>query len=230
MNWGNSTSGSLRVGNEGAASRFEDVDGGAWGAQEQTGGWGRGLSNARSTEPIQRGEAGLTSDQRQPFPPALPATASPLTAPGTPQPSGLGTRTKDLQGAEKWAVSKGAGRGEYEPSQGRIPQTPLVKRKHYQVFNIQPTPQGPGGQMYWAGDRRPNEVAQERVMDQTLFVWNITVLNKTPGAGPPASSEVMREPQGTRETWALPLLNQASVCPLSIQFTPSRPQEARISS
>lgn len=38
MNWDNGTSGSLRVGNEGAASRFEDVDGGAWGAQEQTGG------------------------------------------------------------------------------------------------------------------------------------------------------------------------------------------------
>lgn len=109
---------------------------------------GRGLSSARSTGPIQREEAGLTSDQRQPFPPALPATASPLTAPGTPQPSGPETQTKGLQGEERWAVSKGVGRGEHEPSQGRIPQTPLVKRKHYQVFNIQPTPQGPGGQVY----------------------------------------------------------------------------------
>lgn len=46
--------------------------------------------------------AGLTSEQWQLSPLVLPATASPLTAPGIPQPSGPGTQTKGLQGAERW--------------------------------------------------------------------------------------------------------------------------------
>ena len=51
---------------------------------------------------IPREGAGLTSDQWQLFPLALPATASPPTAPDIPQPSGPGTQTKGLQGAERW--------------------------------------------------------------------------------------------------------------------------------
>ena len=228
MNWGNSTSGSLRVGNEvlqvGLRMWMEELAGHR---SRQGVGWGRGLSNAHSTGPIQREEAGLTSDQRQPFPPALPATASPLTAPGTPQPSGLGTRTKGLQRAEGCTVSEGAGRGEYEPSQGRILQTSLVKTK-FSISN--PLPRG-------LGDKCTELGTGEQIRRLRRGVWTKPFLSEIQVCSLRQQAPGLRLPQMWHgdlrrpgETWALPLLNQASVYPLSIQFMPSRPQEARISS
>lgn len=59
--------------------------------------------------------AELTSDPWL-FPQVLPATASPLIAPNIPQPSGRGTQTRGLQGAERWgnhtgSFSMGSGKG-----------------------------------------------------------------------------------------------------------------------
>lgn len=66
---------------------------------ESEGGWENYLV-LLSQGSIQKEVARLTSDPWLLFPQALPATASPLTVPDIPQPSGQGTQTKDLQGAE----------------------------------------------------------------------------------------------------------------------------------
>ena len=127
-------SGNLRVQNEGAASWFGDVDGGAWRRPGK-------LSNLLPQGSIQKEGPALTSDQRQLFPLALPATASPPTVPDIPQPSGQGTQTKGLQGAESWGnhtgFSEPAGKKSInltKPKQTKsyvIPQRSLVKRKYY---------------------------------------------------------------------------------------------------
>lgn len=74
----------------------------SWSGHVNGEGWGSlgKLSNPLSPGSIQKAAATLTSDQWQLFPQALPATASPLTAPDIPQPSGQGTQTRGLQAAE----------------------------------------------------------------------------------------------------------------------------------
>ena len=71
--------------------------------------------------------AGLTSGQRQLFPRRLPAIAFPLTAPDTPQPSGQGTQTRGLQGAERWGITEGSGKEEYRPSQSGLHPTEYLR-------------------------------------------------------------------------------------------------------
>lgn len=94
----------------------------------------------------QKGGAGLTSGLWQLFPRALPATASPLTVQDIPQPSGQGTLTKGLQGAElgkSHGSVRDQGKEQYQPTHATdllhqlqqmksdcIPQRPLTKGKH----------------------------------------------------------------------------------------------------
>lgn len=92
-------------------------------------------------------KAGLTSDQRQPVPSGSPSHSFSLTAPGTPQPSGRG-RGQRVCKEQRSGQSAREQEGEYEPSQGRIPQAPWSKENttKFSISNL--LPREPGGQMY----------------------------------------------------------------------------------
>lgn len=83
---------------------------------------------------IQKEVAGLTSDLWQLFPQALPATASPLTVPDTPQPSGQGKQTKDLQGTDMEKSHRAQGGIRERESTTRTPTDPLTQVKADEIL------------------------------------------------------------------------------------------------